>query len=175
MVAILFVIPVKIFNIRDRYVEFSILLAYFPFIFGERIRFFFYKYTLEQVGSSTRFKFGSYVQYRTVKIGKNVLIGHFNSIGECEIGDDVLLGGDVKILSGLSQHNFSKKSEKIVEQGGCRKKIYIGSDVFIGTGAIIASNISDGCVISTGSIVVKDTEKYGIYIGSKSEFLRFRE
>tara|TARA_Y100000780_G_C13673681_1_gene413380 strand:- start:1107 stop:1676 length:570 start_codon:yes stop_codon:yes gene_type:complete len=165
---------IKAFKVKNRYADFSVFLGYVPFFIGERIRYYFYKHTLVKVGKNVRFKFGSWVQYPTVEIGDNVLIGYFNSLGECKIGNDVLLGGGVKLLSGLNQHNFNEKNVKIIDQGGQREKILIENDVYIGSGCIIGANVAEGCVIAAGSVVVDDTEKYGIYVSKKAKVINMR-
>lgn len=166
---------VKIFRIERRYSDLSVCLAYFPFVTGERVRYFYYKLTLSHVGNSVRFKFGSWVQYRSVKIGNNTLVGYFNSIGQCEIGSDVLFGGNVNILSGLKQHEFRAKNTKIREQGGTRTNIIIGNDVYIGSNSVIGANLESGCVIGAGSIVVDQTEEYGVYTGSRASLVSKRK
>lgn len=103
-----------------------------------------------------------------------MLIGYFNSLGECKIGNDVLLGGNVNVLSGLNQHNFQDKSIKIIHQGGQRNKILIGDDVYIGSGSTIGANIAKGSVVAAGSIVVNDTEEYGVYANPKAILVKKR-
>lgn len=165
---------VRLFRVQNKYSDFAVFLGYIPFLIGERTRYYFYKLTLTSVGGGVRFKFGSWVQYRTVEIGNNVLIGYFNSLGECKIGNDVLLGGNVNVLSGLNQHNFQDKSIKIIHQGGQRNKILIGDDVYIGSGSTIGANIAKGSVIAAGSIVVNDTEEYGVYANQKAILVKKR-
>ena len=52
----------------------------------------------------------------------------------------------------------------------------IGSDVWIGTKAIIRDGVTvgHGCVIGAGAVVTKDTEPYGIYVGVPAKLTRFR-
>ena len=52
----------------------------------------------------------------------------------------------------------------------------IGSDVWIGDGAVIMPSITiaPGCVIGANTTVTKDTEPYGIYVGSPARKVRAR-
>lgn len=52
----------------------------------------------------------------------------------------------------------------------------IGSDVWIGTKAVIRDGVTigHGCVIGAGAVVTKDTEPYGIYVGVPAKLMRFR-
>lgn len=52
----------------------------------------------------------------------------------------------------------------------------IGSDVWIGTKAVIRDGVTvgHGCVIGAGAVVTKDTEPYGIYVGVPAKLTRFR-
>lgn len=52
----------------------------------------------------------------------------------------------------------------------------IGSDVWIGTKAVIRDGVTvgHGCVIGAGAVVTKDTEPYGIYVGVPAKLKRYR-
>ena len=52
----------------------------------------------------------------------------------------------------------------------------IGSDVWIGTKAVVRDGVTigHGCVIGAGAVVTKDTEPYGIYVGVPAKLTRYR-
>ena len=52
----------------------------------------------------------------------------------------------------------------------------IGSDVWIGTRAVVRDGVTigHGCVIGAGAVVTKDTEPYGIYVGVPAKLTRYR-
>lgn len=155
-----------------RFADFNMILAYVPFYLGEYLRYFYYKALLKKVGKNVVFKYGSYCQYREAEIGNNCLIGYFNAIGLVKMGDDVLVGGYVNFTSGLRQHSFSDPTKKIHEQPGRRRLIVIGSDSWIGNNSVICASIGERTVIGAGSLVVKDLEGYGVYVGSPAKLVK---
>lgn len=124
---------------------------------------------LKSVGKNTVFKFGSYCQYRSAKFGDNVLIGYHNTFGEVEIGNDVLLGSNIIFTSGLNQHHYDDPYKKIKAQPGKRKRIKVGSDIWIGNKSVICVNVGDRTVIGVNSLVVKDLAGSGVYLGSPAK------
>lgn len=153
--------------------DLSILVSRIPFLLGEMTRYYYYNALLQSVGREVVFRYGSYCQYRAAKIGNNVLIGYFNTLGEVAIGDDVLTGGGVNFLSGLKQHSFDDPSQPIIcasSQG--RSMINIGSDVWIGSNAVIGCNVGNRCVVATGSVVVHDVPNNSLVGGNPAKHIR---
>ena len=115
-------------------------------------------YLLKLAG--TKFK-----NIKTVFIGANVSIDthypHFLSIGE-----NVQITQGVKILC----HSVNLQSENF--RGHVCLKVEIGNNVFIGVNCIISPGvkISDNTVIASGSVVINDCEKEGIYAGVPAKF-----
>lgn len=157
----------------NAYKDVSILVSRVPFIYGQRVRYFYYKATLKSLGSNVIFNYGTFCQYRNAIIGNRILFGFFNTIGEVQMGDDIVIGGYVNFISGTNQHSFENLNEKISDQhAGGRRMISIGSDVWIGSNAIIASDIGTRCVIGAGSLLVKPAESYGVYGGNPAKLLK---
>jgi len=85
-------------------------------------------------------------------------------------GNNVELGPGVKIISSNhNPHNFRKHLE-------C-KPIKIGNNVWIGSGAIILTNveIGDNVVIGAGSIVVKDIPSNSIAVGNPCNVVKIKD
>lgn len=157
----------------DRYSEVSLLISRIPFYFGEYIRYYYYRATLKRVGRNVVFKYGSFCQYSSARIGDRVLIGYYSALGEVCMGDDIVVGGFVNFLSGTNQHSYEDPSKPIRSQETQgRKIIIIGSDVWIGSNAVIAANVGDRCVIGTGSILVHDAESQCIYAGNPARLVK---
>ena len=112
-----------------------------------------------------------------IVIGDNCYIGRNTQI-ECNatIGNDVLLANNVAFI-GKYDHHYKQVGTSIRKSSQIRqseyswlelgREVYVGDDVWIGYGAIVLSGvkIANGCIISAGSVLTKDTEPYMIYAG----------
>jgi acetyltransferase-like isoleucine patch superfamily enzyme len=112
-----------------------------------------------------------------IKIGNGVEINNFtrlDGIGGIEIGNNVLIGPKVEIIS--YQHNYINKDILIKNQSSCLKKIVINDDVWIGANSVIMAgvNIGTGAVIGDGSIVTKDVEPYSVVVGNPAKKIKER-
>ena len=118
------------------------------------------KHLLKLVG--TKFK-----NINSVFIGANVSIDthypHFLSIGE-----NVQITQGVKILC----HSVDLQSENF--RGHTCRKVEIGDNVFIGVNSIISAGvkISNNTVIGSGSVVINDCEKEGVYAGVPAKYIK---
>lgn len=110
-------------------------------------------------------------------IGEGSEINNFtviNGMGNVIIGNNVLIGPNVQIIS--YNHNFMDKNQKIKKQGITKEEIIIEDDVWIGASTIILPGVTikKGSVIAGGSVVNKNTLEYSINIGSPSKFHKER-
>lgn len=152
----------------------SHFISQLPFHPGMKIRSQFYRRTLRACGEKTTFQFGTIVSYREISIGRNVRIGPYNMIGFVDIGDDVMTAAFCSLLSGGKQHHFDRLDVPMVEQGGERGKITVGSDVWIGNGATILSDVGKGCIVGAASVVTKPVQDYDIVVGNPARVVRSR-
>ncbi len=119
-------------------------------------------------------------------IGRNFYIGRDSQIEtDCIIGDDVIIANKVGIV-GRYDHHFQQIGTPVRRASQIRDPQYdwkgkgqitkIGSDVWIGYGAIIMGGVTihDGAIIAAGSVVTKDVEPYTIYGGNPARKLRDR-
>lgn len=108
-------------------------------------------------------------------IGNNVNIGalsiiHRGTMGDTVIGDNVQIGASCNIA-----HNSIIEKDTVFAVGVLTSgSVKIGKRCWLGTGSIIRNGVSicSDVVIGTGSVVVKDIVKPGIYIGNPARFLR---
>ena len=112
-----------------------------------------------------------------ITIGNNLSINSFtyiNAIGSISFGNDVLIGPNVVISSGL--HKIPPPNVSVLSWPTELKKIIIGNDVWIGANSIIMPgvNLADGTIIGANSVVTKSTIKYGIYVGSPARLIKKR-
>lgn len=113
-----------------------------------------------------------------INIGDNVGLNarvYLGGQGGIEIGENVIIGPDVKIFS--ENHNYISKDILIKNQGESRKGVKVGNDCWIGSGAIILDGVQlgNGCVVAAGSIVTKSFLDFSVIGGIPAKSLKNRE
>lgn len=125
---------------------------------------------------------------RNVVIGRYSYCGYRCQINNCTIGSFCSISDTVVI--GRAEHQIQLVSTSPVFVTGNNtlranfashpsvesKKTIIGSDVWIGVGAIIRAGVrvGDGAVIGAGSVVTKDVPPYSIFAGAPAKEIRKR-
>ncbi|MGB3465850.1 MAG: acyltransferase, partial [Cyclobacteriaceae bacterium] len=110
-----------------------------------------------------------------VEIQKDVTIGERTKVQShafvCElvnIGDDCFIGHGVMFINDLFDGGGPAGGDKTKW-----KSTTIGNNVSIGSNAtVLPVKICDNVVIGAGSVVTKNIDKPGIYIGNPAKFLR---
>jgi maltose O-acetyltransferase len=110
-----------------------------------------------------------------IRLGRNVFINYnciFLDCAPIEIGDDLQMGPGVQLYT--AEHPL----EADIRRSGLEyaRPIRIGSDVWIGGGAIILAGVTigDGSVIGAGSVVVHDVSPASVVAGNPSRIVRTR-
>jgi len=152
----------------------SIFLSKLSFNYGNYIRYYYYKTQLNSVGKNVLFSYGTIFSHQNINIGNNVRFGPNNTIGLVDFEDNILVAQNVNFLSGKNQHNYDRKDIPINRQKGKITRIRIKSDVWIGCGAIIMSNVSTGSIIASGAIVLKSFDEYSVIAGNPAKVLKER-
>ena len=95
--------------------------------------------------------------------------------GGVDIGNDVLIGPNVLIYS--QNHKYRNSDELISMQGYNRRKVVVEDDVWLASNVIVLPGITikQGTVIGAGSVVTRNTESYGIYVGNPAKLISFRK
>jgi acetyltransferase-like isoleucine patch superfamily enzyme len=148
-------------------------LSLIPGWFGKQLRKPFYHLLLDSASRHCHIDFGTIFPSRKVFIGKNVYIGAYCIIAESIIGDDVLIGSGVHLLSN-GTHDFSRLDMPIRMQGGKPEPITIGEDSWIGNNAIVMADVGKKCVIGAGSVVTSAIPDYAIAVGNPAKVIKFR-
>lgn len=113
-----------------------------------------------------------------IKIGNDVdfALGVIvTTSGYVSIGDRTLIGYRAQILS--ANHNVPEGFGRIFDSGHVKKSVTIGSDVWIGAGAIILPGVTvgDGAVVCAGSVVTKDVPEFSYVAGVPARVIKYRK
>jgi acetyltransferase-like isoleucine patch superfamily enzyme len=151
--------------------EFLSLIPYFP---GVIARYEFYRFTLRSCGKNVLVEFGAVFVYRDVVVGNNVLIGRYTIVHHCDLGDYVLIGERCTFLSGSQQHRMERTDIPMALQGGQKRRIQVGTDVWVGSHSVVMHDVGSGSVVAAGSIVHRPVAPGVIVGGSPAKVLRRR-
>jgi acetyltransferase-like isoleucine patch superfamily enzyme len=130
-------------------------LSVIPGKIGCFFRLAYYWGTLQSCAMDVVFSFGTKINHRTAEIGSHVVFGSYCNVGIVTIGDHVLIASRVSIPSGARQHDVSNHSQCITDSKPFFQRVHIGSNVWIGEGAIILADVDARCVIGAGAVVVR--------------------
>lgn len=95
--------------------------------------------------------------------------------GGVQIGNRTLIGYGARILT--SNHRMPPVPERIFDAGHDIAPVVIGSDVWIGSNAIVLPGVTigEGAVIAAGSVVTKDVSAWTIVGGVPAKLIRMRQ
>ena len=154
---------------------FSISVLVGHMFLGGRIRYSFYRKTMDFVGDSVYFCFGCNFSYPNISIGNNVRIGYGTCVGLVDIGDDTLIGAYCCLLSGAHMHGIERTDIPIRLQEGYLERISIGRDCWLGANVVVMADIGEGCVIGSGAVVTKPVPPWSIVVGNPAKVIRSRK
>lgn len=107
-----------------------------------------------------------------ITVGNNVFINqgcHFMDMGGLTIGDDVMIGPKVTLVT--AGHPVSPAERR---QGIVMKPIVIGNNVWIGAAATILPGVTigDGAVVAAGAVVSRDVPANTMAAGVPARVLK---
>ncbi|RDI25536.1 DapH/DapD/GlmU-related protein [Lentzea flaviverrucosa] len=107
-----------------------------------------------------------------IRIGRNVFVNQgcrFNDIGGIEIGDDVMIGPAVSLIS--SGHPVGPEERR---RGVTSAPIRIGRNVWIGASAMVLQGVTIGedAVVAAGAVVTRDVPARTLVAGVPAVVLR---
>ncbi|MBT2486178.1 MULTISPECIES: DapH/DapD/GlmU-related protein [unclassified Microbacterium] len=110
-----------------------------------------------------------------IRIGKNVFINQgcrLNDIGGIEIGDDVMLGPGVSLLTSGHPVDPARRRSEITSA-----PIRIGKNVWIGASALIMQGVTigDDAVVAAGAVVTHDVAARTIVGGVPATVIKILE
>lgn len=133
-------------------------------------------YRFRSIGKGCRLDKDLFVLPNRVTLGKRCYIGRYAYLdGDIIIGNCTMLASSVAIVGG--DHVFNQKNTLMIDGGREHwKPTRIGSDAWIGHGAIILNGvcIGDGAIVAAGSVVTKDVLPFTIVGGNPAKVLNKR-
>jgi acetyltransferase-like isoleucine patch superfamily enzyme len=140
-------------------------LSLLPGYAGIYTRREFYRLTLAACSDDCQLSFGTVISHPGTRIGRRVYVGLHGNLGLCELGDDVLFGSDVHVLSGTRQHAFDDPDVPINQQGGHFEQVRIGANTWVGNGARVMADVGEGCVVGAGAVVTRAIPAWSVAVG----------
>lgn len=152
----------------------SQILSLIPGLLGVLLRRVWYRNTLKHCGKNLTVDWLAVIRTRDSEVGDHCTLGVANWTGWIKLGNDVIMGSHVVLLSGGRQHSFSDLSIPIRMQHGAKKQLIIGDNVWIGAHVVILADVSEGTVIGAGSVVTNTYDKNAVLVGNPARLLRMR-
>lgn len=141
-------------------------LSLLPGTSGCYLRRAFYRLTLPECADDLFVGFGTFLSHPTARIGRGVYIGSHCTIGMVALGDGVMIGSNVDILSARHHHRRDAKNRLMGAEGLRLDGFRIGEHTWIGNRAVIMANIGKHCTVGAGSVVVKDIQDGQTAVGN---------
>lgn len=112
-----------------------------------------------------------------LQIGDGVVVNvgaYLSGEGGLEIGDEVLIGAQAKLLS--AGHEIHGGDPVIARNPIVGAPICIGRGAWIGAGAIVLPGVSigAGAVVGAGSVVTRNVDEMAVVAGNPAKLLRYR-
>jgi len=145
------------------------LIKNIPGMLGFILRYFWCKLTFKMLKGFCWLQPNvSLVNSQNVSSGKNLAINsgsYINGAGGIEFGDNVIVSPNVVISSG--EHQFKDRLTPIIIQEIKKRKVTIGSDVWIGANVVVlpGMELAVGTVVGAGAVVTKSTKSYWVVAG----------
>lgn len=111
-----------------------------------------------------------------IELGNDIVIGEFCHIwgnGGLIIGDRTLIATHSVLTTMTHDYNIAD----IRQSPAISRPITIGSDVWIGAGAIILPGvqIADYAVVGAGSVVTKNVPEKAVVVGNPAKVIKYRD
>ncbi len=149
------------------------LLAATPTFFGDYSRSAFYWAVCRDVSTGIMFLYGSMIGHRDVSIKSHVIIGCYSIVGYAEIGEHVIIGSRVSLLSGRYQHGRPGEETEARDDGAEYTRIKVGDNAWIGEGALVMADIGRNATVGAGSVVYKEVPDDTTVLGNPARKVSF--
>lgn len=154
---------------------YSQALALIPGFSGQYLRRAFYAAALDECDLDTCIQWGSIFSSTQARLARGVYIGARCTLGRVELMPHATLGSNVDVLSGKNQHGFDDPDVPVQNQPGRYETVRIGTNTWIGNGAVILADIGSRCVVAAGAVVTSPVDDDVIVGGNPARVLRRRD
>ncbi len=142
------------------------ILSLCPTILGEVIRLGYYWGVCKNISPDVLFMFGSMLSRQDTVIGPRTVIGAYSMIGYARIGEGVLMGARVSLLSGKYMHGHPGERAENGTADGRFEIISIGDNSWIGQDSTLLASIGANCTVGAGSVVFKEVPDNSTVMGN---------
>jgi acetyltransferase-like isoleucine patch superfamily enzyme len=149
-------------------------LSRVPGFRGRYMRVAFLRLVLDHCDESACVEYGTVFSQCGARIGANVYIGAYCTIGRVHIGDETMLASGIHVPSGGQTHGASRLDVPMRLQPGNLKTVHIGRDCWIGGGAIVMDDVGDQSIVAAGAVVTQPVPARTIVGGVPAKVLKSR-
>lgn len=142
------------------------ILAIVPTPVGEYMRLGYYSAVCSHVSPDAKLLFGSMIAHRDAIIRTAVVVGVGTILGKVDIGENVLFGAYVSVLSGKYQHGRPDQRMSDGSAGQHYSVIRIGRNSWIGQASVIMANVGENCTVGAGSVLMRDAPDGSTFMGN---------
>jgi acetyltransferase-like isoleucine patch superfamily enzyme len=146
--------------------------ALLPGLPGDYLRTAYYRLTLDRCSLESRISFGSFFAHPQAVVGEGVYVGPYCILGCCVIGDRTQIASHVQILSGRRQHSRDETGQVGGAEHQAFETVEIGSDCWLGAGAIIMAPVGPKSTIGAGAVVVSPIEADAVAVGNPARVIK---
>ncbi len=150
------------------------MLGLLPGLSGRYLRWAFLACVLEECHHTAFIGFGTLFSKPGARIGPGVYIGPRCHIGLVTIEADALLGAGVHALSGARTHGTDDPSVPFREQEGTPVRVRIGAGAWVGSAAVVMSDVGARAVVGAGAVVTRPLPDGVVAAGVPARVLRRR-
>lgn len=147
-------------------------LSLAPGLPGKYARRAYYHLMLRSCDLSCDIGFLSYFNDRRSEIGPRVYVGSGTSIGLVTLGEGCLIGSRASLINGGDQHRFSLDGRLTPFDPLSVQRVHIGSNSWIGEGAIVMADVGSRCIVAAGGVVTQPVPDSCVVGGIPARFIR---
>lgn len=150
-------------RLKPVYTFFAQSFALGPGLPGSYLRAAYYKMTLRKSSLDVTLAFGTYFVQPDTVLEKGVSIGAYCVIGRSSIGARSQIASHVLMPSGRRQHvrNADGTLSDTIHDRTC-----IGSDCWIGDGAVVMADLGERVTVGAGSVVTRPVPAGSVVVGN---------